>query len=120
MAISTAWFMYDIYYVWISATVQKLNIETILSTTPSNFSLALVVPGESTGLADLFFAILLLSQLKKLRSRIIACILFIGSNIALEIYVYTTLNTNAFPLLVLWVPLGLSVFLFDRQTSKRV
>lgn len=114
--ISIVWLLYDIVYVWITGAAHRVSISTILDE-PEKFRLALVVIDESVGLADLFWAVLLISILKETRHKILAITLLVGSNLALIMYANATLSFSAFPLLVLWVPLGLFVLLLEKKRS---
>ncbi|OGK12102.1 hypothetical protein A3C98_04025 [Candidatus Roizmanbacteria bacterium RIFCSPHIGHO2_02_FULL_37_15] len=113
LIISGLWFLYDIIFVWLTPLAQG-----VISTTKIiDFSLALTSGKSSIGIADLFWAGFLLSLLKKTRSKFIAIFILIGSNFMLEFYARNISRISLFPLLVLWVPLGILIIFYEKQTN---
>ncbi|OGK21307.1 hypothetical protein A3C23_02250 [Candidatus Roizmanbacteria bacterium RIFCSPHIGHO2_02_FULL_37_13b] len=105
LVISMLWFIYDFSYIWLSDLSYKVH----QTTNSIKFPLAIVIGETSIGIADLFWAAMLITLLKYRRQKIIAIATLISSNLLLGWYSYSFANISGFPLLVLWVPLGLIV-----------
>lgn len=100
--ISIIWLFYDIIFVWLTPLSQAVNTNTQALNVP----LGIMVGTNLIGTGDLLWASMLLALTSgKLKSLIVIILLL--SNIALDLYAVYSQNITAFPLLVLWVPLGL-------------
>ncbi|HYK09002.1 MAG TPA: hypothetical protein VEW42_05880 [Candidatus Eisenbacteria bacterium] len=115
IAISIIWFCYDIFYVWATTGYQLVSN----TTNTLGFPLSLVVGNTTLGLADLFFVSLLLSILKGFTYKVFAIVALTGSDLVLAYYVYHVQFLRVFPLLVLWVPLGLFVVLLEHRAHSK-
>lgn len=112
--VSLIWFLYDIFYVWLTPTAQAVT-ETVRT---FSFPLSIIVHDSLIGTGDLLFASMLLSLLSSLRSKLLAVIVLWGSNVLLGQYVLLTNEPIIFPLLVLWVPLGFVVLTLSRLKTN--
>ena len=112
-AISLFWLIYDIIFVWFSPFSQQV----VATTKAIDFPLSLVVGKNSIGLADLFWSGMLLSFLKKNTSRFLAIFLLLGSDVLLEIIASNLFKIKIFPLLVIWVPLGLLILFYEKYVD---
>jgi hypothetical protein len=112
--ISIIWFLYDIIYIWLTGLSQQ--VENISN--QAGFPFAFTVNKTSIGLADLFYASVLISIIKTKKYKILAGALLITTNVLLTIIVYKIHYLSVFPLLVLWVPCGLFVLLVERKIRK--
>ncbi len=101
-------FLYDILFVWLTPAAKDLNI----ATHSIGFPFALFVNGLSIGTGDLIWGNLVIAALEKKRSQAGLITLFIISNIALGILAYFITGITIFPLLVLWVPVGIFSLMF--------
>lgn len=107
--ISLVWFIYDIFYVYLTSFSQH-----VLNTTRAvGFPLAILTNNMSLGLADLFYASILVSILKHRKNKVIAIVSLVISNIFLNYYALNTQNIVNFPLLVLWVPIGIILIVIE-------
>ncbi len=111
---SLFWFVYDIFYIWITSGYHVIS--TMSKTI--NFPLSLSVGNSSIGLADLFYAVLLISAIKSIKSKVVGILLFVGSYHVLLYYAYTIQFISIFPLLVLWVPCGFVALGFTTNKQK--
>lgn len=105
--ISLLWFSYDIIFVWLTPLFQQVAS----STTEIGFPLALEIGETSLGTGDLVWANLFLSLIKSKKHLFWAIFILLSSNILLDIYASYIKDISSFPLLVLWVPLGLPLVL---------
>lgn len=105
LTISIAWFIYDIVYVWATSVA----IVTNQASQTAGFPMGIVSGGNMLGNADLFWANLLLIVIPDKKHQLISVALLIVADILLGIYMNTNNGTIIFPLLVLWVPIGLLV-----------
>jgi hypothetical protein len=113
--ISLAWFIYDVFYIWIT----HASSAVVFSTQAVGFPLALVVHNTSIGLADLFYASLLISIVKNKTFKLLAIVLLIGTNIGLTFFAYTIHSIKIFPLLVIWVPCGILAVIAETQGEQK-
>lgn len=111
VVVSLFWFVYDIIFVWLS----PLSKQVIITTRTMGFPLSIVSGKNAIGLADLFWAGFLLSLLKNNASRFLTIVLLSGSNIVLEFFAINFFRIKVFPLLVLWVPLGLLILFYNKR-----
>lgn len=101
--ISLIWFIYDILFVWVT----PLALQVAVRTTTLGFPLAITIGESFLGSGDLLWANLFLSTLKNSKQQLLAVIILLVSNLGLGIYDNLSQNKSIYPLLVLWVPLGL-------------
>lgn len=111
--ISVIWFIYDIFYVWISASYKEVT----MATQGTGFPLGIISGNQLIGLADLFWVSICLSMIIDAKHRYYLLILFIVSDILLNIISTLTNYFSVFPLLVLWVPIGI-IFLLKYNYAK--
>lgn len=102
--ISCIWFVYDIVYVWLTPLAKNI----VATTQILGFPLSIGVGDTFIGTADLLWANCLLAVLPNLKSKWLAGILLLGSNVLLSL-VAQYFDISLFPLLVLWAPLSLLV-----------
>jgi hypothetical protein len=102
MIISTIWFLYDIAFVWLTPTARKV----LQSLSAINFPLGLTYKGHMLGSGDLLWASLFLTLLPKKKRLLGATVLVLSYSTLVTMNDYV-LTFSLFPLLVLWVPLGL-------------
>lgn len=113
--ISVFLFCYDIIFVWLS----PLSAHIVTTTQRTGFPLALGVGGSFIGLGDLLWANLFLTTLRSRWMQAAGTILLVVSNLLLGWYAISFHEHVRFPLLVLWVPLGLFFLHFmTPQTTK--
>jgi hypothetical protein len=98
--ISFLWFLYDIVFVWLTPTAGKI----LQSLSVIDFPLGLTFAGRLIGSGDLLWASLFLTLLPP-KKRLLGATLLLFSYLAL-ISVTNFITISMFPLLVLWVPLG--------------
>lgn len=103
LIISLLWLLYDIVYVWLT----PLSHEIAITTRSIGFPLSLSLGEQSIGSGDLLWATAYVSILPTLKTRWIGILTLWFSNVLLSLYAYITNSITIFPLLVLWVPLGL-------------
>lgn len=113
VVISLLWFVYDVLFVWLT----PLSKDVQTTTEAVGFPLAILWGDSFLGSADLLWASLFLSQLSSVKQKVVGASVLIVSNLLLGLYTYVTGHFNLFPLLVLWVPLGL-FFLYLVQQKK--
>ncbi len=109
IVISLIWLLYDIIYVWLTPTAHQVFI----ASSSIGFPFAFIVGSSSLGSADLLWATCLISVLrhKNIIARTIG--LLIVTNILLTLLAQNIKFASIFPLLVVWVPLGLILLWFD-------
>jgi hypothetical protein len=102
IVISLIWFLYDITFVWLTPTADKV----LQSLSAIDFPLGLAYAGRLIGSGDLLWASLFLTLLPQKKRLLGAALLVISymTLVTINDYVYAF---SLFPLLVLWVPLGL-------------
>lgn len=100
LIISIAWFIYDFTYVWLTPVSEVVNS----STKSVGFPLGIVSGDSLLGAADLFWAGMFLSVIKK--DRILISGLLIAVDLILGVYMLNNQNTAILPLLVFWVPVS--------------
>lgn len=105
LIISLIWFIYDIFYVWISSLATQAN-ELANS---AGFPMGIISGNALIGNADLFWVGLLLSVIPMRKFQIISILSLLISDFALSIYLSNSPETVIFPLLVLWVPVGILI-----------
>lgn len=111
LIISLLWFAYDILFVWLTPLFAVIN----QSTAAAGLPLAIILGDSFIGVTDFLWAGLLISLLTKIKWQLITIFALIGSNLILGWYTYATGNLNSFPLLVLWVPIGIGVLLTTKN-----
>jgi hypothetical protein len=99
--ISILWFFYDIAFVWLTPTAKQV----VSQLTSLDFLLGLGWSGHLIGAGDLLWASLFLTLLPPKRRLPAASLLVLSYVALLTISNYSTISL--FPLLVLWVPLGI-------------
>lgn len=99
---SLAWFFYDIIFVWLSPLSEVVNI----TTEAVGFPLGILVGDTLLGAGDLLWSNLFISLLSS-KFQPLGIGTLIVSNILLGVYSFTSGYFFTFPLLVLWIPLGL-------------
>lgn len=108
--ISSLMFCYDIAYVWLT----PLEHEMSKVITNTSFTLGINVGMYFLGTADLLFANVLVSVVNGVKNKIIAATALVVSNM---IFLYLAQAFDfflVFPLLVLWVPVGLMLLFVFR------
>jgi hypothetical protein len=103
LIVSFLWLIYDIFYVWITGIAQDAN----LIAQSVGFPMGIISSTALLGSADLFWSNLLISVIKVRRSQIITIIALVASDIALAAYLSSLKSVVIFPLLVVWIPIGL-------------
>ncbi len=111
--ISLIWFFYDIIFVWLTPAASEL----VKRTSEIDFPLALKIDNSFLGTGDLLWACFFLSILKNTKQRFLAVAILIGSNLGFGVVEYATNNRSIFPLLTMWVPLGI-IYLKVLQESR--
>jgi len=103
--ISLIWFAYDIIYVWLTPLA-----DVVIGTTEAiGFPLSVAIGDQFMGSADLLWANCFLSLVTSVRKQWIGIAALMLSNIGLSIFAAHTPDLTIFPLLVLWVPIGIMV-----------
>lgn len=100
--ISLAWLLYDIIFVWFTPLSQTVNTTTQLLNVP----LGIMAGSSLIGTGDLLWASMLLAVTRQ-TNKVLTLRVLLLSNIALDLYAIYSQNLYTFPLLVIWVPLGL-------------
>ncbi|MBI4009010.1 hypothetical protein HY357_02150, partial [Candidatus Roizmanbacteria bacterium] len=113
LIISIFWFIYDIFFVWFTSSSRQI----LYTTKAIDFPLSVNFAKSSIGIADLFWAGFLLSLLKKRKIKLISIILLICSNLLLGIYAIYITHISVFPLLVIWVPIGIFFVFYENQNK---
>ncbi len=113
VVISLLWFLYDIVFVWVSKTSAQVQVNT----ENIGFPLGLTVSDNLLGTGDLLWSSLFLSILPSSHTRLHASLLLLSSNIILNLLAIT-LGFYTFPLLVLWVPLGILYLNFSIKKPR--
>ena len=105
LIISLIWFAYDIVYVWLTPLADTI----ITATQAIGFPLSVAVGDQFIGSADLLWANCFLSLIGSTKKQWIGVALLMASNVGLSLYAALTPNLIIFPLLVLWVPIGILI-----------
>lgn len=103
--LSVIWLMYDVVYVWLSPLAQEANRQLW----EVGFPLGIIYGENLIGTGDLLWANLLLSVISKREVRLMSGVVLVISDLCLG----QAGGVFLFPLLVLWVPLGLAILFFD-------
>lgn len=109
--ISIIWFVYDIFFVWVSSLYKTVN----QGANDIGFPMGLIWGENFIGTGDLLWASMFLAVLTSTKSRIVSSLILLTSNVLLGIYSITTGQYLFFPLLVLWVPIGLGIIKYIDQ-----
>jgi len=96
-------FFYDLAFVWLTPAASNLDI----STQAIGFPFALVTWKISLGTGDLLWSSFLVSIVKTRQSRLLLAAVLVFSNVAILSWLFPRGAPFAFPLLVLWIPLGM-------------
>ncbi len=113
--ISLLWFLYDIVFVWLTPLAEKVTAVTQVTL---GFPLSIGIGEQFIGSADLLWANCLISILTTMKSRWVGVTALMISHISLSVYAEFTQNLSFFPLLVLWVPVGIIVLFGERVVKK--
>lgn len=113
--ISIIWFIYDSLYVWFTPLAHIVNTKS----STLGFPLSININTTSIGTADVLWATLFLSLLRSVKQKIFGITLLILSNLLLSLYSYWSNTILFFPLLVLWVPLGMIFLIYLTFTNRR-
>jgi len=114
LIISLIWFIYDIIYVWLTPLADNI----VQATETIGFPLAISIGDYFIGSADLLWANCFISIIASVRSKWIGVVTLLASNIGLSLVAQVMPKMTIFPLLVLWVPIGL-VLLIRTRVARR-
>ena len=112
--LSLLWVIYDVLFVWLT----NASEHALVKTDAVGFPLGLVYKTYLIGSGDLIWASFLLAVLGSLSKRIIASIILIIVNILVGYISFYVLDVKSIPLLVFWVPIGISFLLFLDKKNK--
>jgi hypothetical protein len=112
--ISLIWFLYDIFYVWLTPTAHAVSAIT----QQINFPLGIIFNFNLLGTGDLLWATILLALQKTTKQKLLTIVLLTLTSIALTATAFITRSFRIFPLLVLWVPIGLTMLKAQNNSSK--
>ena len=110
--VSLLWLLYDIYFIWLSPTFKNL----LSQTHAVNLTLGIVIGKYLIGAGDLLYLNMLMSVMKDNKARILSSLVLIIISTTLFFIAINTRTVLAFPLLVLWVPVGTLLLFVFRKT----
>ena len=100
-------FIYDLFYVSITSLCKVVYSAAAIA----KFPMGIIAGNEVIGMADLFWAAMCIVMIKSDKHKIFTAILFMVSDILLNILSSITNWFHIFPLLVAWVPIGIILVL---------
>lgn len=101
--ISVIWLIYDITYVWLTASAQIINMKS----QAAFFPLGIAYNTSLIGTGDLLFATMFMNVLPTNKSKVISAALLFTSSALLTIVAVLNNKFEIYPLLTLWVPIAL-------------
>lgn len=110
---SVLWALYDLYFVWLSSSFTHVGAKS----TGVGFPLGIVYKNALVGSGDLFWASLLL-QIVSNKLKIVYVALFVATNFLVGYILFSTKTVSSLPLLVFWVPIGLTVYYIEKKVLK--
>jgi hypothetical protein len=115
IAISILLFIYDIAYVWLTPLSTAIHTATSAARIP----LGLVAGGYVLGAGDVLFASIAICLLKSRLMQCLAILLFLGSNVLLDVYSEYFQTLSVFPMLVLWAPIAVGLVIISSWGKER-
>lgn len=112
--ISIIWFLYDIFFVWLSSTALSVNDRT----QAVNFILGIQLNQSLIGAGDLLWINIFICTLKTKRAKVWSAVALVVINILYGWFDYIRGIDSFFPLLVLWVPIGLFIYFLFKGNGK--
>lgn len=114
--LSVIWMLYDIGFVWLTpgaSVIEAVGQEI-------GFQLAIVSGKSFIGSGDLLWASVFVSVIKSERWKYSTAIVLVGVNLLFGLIDYLLQNKEFFPLLVLWVPVGLGLIYLQKNPESKL